>query len=685
MNKTQLKFTLMVGCLSLNFYNTAVFAQNIDINDSTDNISNSTDSIDTETESEYKIPPMIVDENNVPIIITSFPLNGFSLDHTKKFEINSAYQTGENISDNFYLNTIYKLDGNVINSLTKNNIFTADSRGTYVKLTTLNKSSTITLTTVEPQNVRGTGIQQTFTGNCGILNQNVSNPNSQCSYLPALVTDRNSIDPNTLIPTRIEQLGKLGQEVSPENLAILQQPGFQNRGVNGEFFGLDLYFPNVGRFPGNSQSNKTEVTRTESIETTNSLGIYRTRQIVKSNSEKAILARTIYGGGFIINDDNFLLNSLVNITGQFLPELEPTLEGSEDIANTNIHRNLFNSANNTRIPSDSFVIYHAGLGKINHQKINVLSPSKKTNLVGIFNSVWLGLSPVRKQTSTINSFIVSTSPERLILRAGGEGGLNSNISFVTSSNEQTINSISLNNFYIQAYISLYERDINFVTQQTLTETTKYYPHLSFTGNITDNDHIFRYYAGSITSDQPKFYLGGDYTKFVNNWRFNLASIYYVNPDQDYFSKVESSINKRFLLGNNSSITLSSGLRYAWNRDDSNILENPTDNFVGIGTTLRVYNVVLTLTQLLDLLPDSIGNKLQGSISFPLINNVRLNGYLAPQRDINNYGIVLSYSYNSDTLFSLRWNRSIYDFGFDRFNNKLETTNNYYTFFFKTKL
>jgi len=88
---------------------------------------------------------------------------------------------------------------------------------------------------------------------------------------------------------------------------------------------------------------------------------------------------------------------------------------------------------------------------------------------------------------------------------------------------------------------------------------------------------------------------------------------------------------------------------------------------------------------LEVLPDSIGNKLQASVSFPLIENVRLNAYLAPQKDIQNYGIVLSYSSNSDTVFSLRWNRSIYDFGVDRFNNELETTNNYYTFFFQTKL
>jgi hypothetical protein len=668
MNLSNLKLTLLVTLL-INLGNNYVIAE----------------TLPQLNESEYIIAPTEVNEEKVPKIITNFPLNGFFLDHTTKFKLNSGYQTGKNSSENLYFNSIFKLDGSVTQSLTKDNIFISDSRGIYLKLKTFNERREVTVTLTQPQTMTGMAMQQTFSGSCGILNNNISDPDSQCSYLPALVTDRNSIDPKTFLPTRIQQLGKIGQEISPENMAVLQQPGFQNTGLKGESFGLDLYWPNIGRFPGNDQSNTTKIERFEDIDTTYSLGLYRTRQIVKTNGEKAVLGRTIYGSGFIINDENFGLNTAVSAIAQILPEVVPELEGTTTEANTNINKNLFIAANNTRLPDNSFVFYYGGIGKIKHRQLNGLESKKNGNLTGSFDSIWIGLSPVTKRTSTTESYILSTGQERAIVKVGGEGGINSNASFVTSNNNQTIASSQLDRFYIQGYLSLFERDINYISEQTLIEKTNYYPHVSITGNQTNNNQVFRYYTGVIFSDKPKFYLGGDYTKILGSWRFDLTAINYLNPDQDYFSKVESSLNKSFRLGKNSSLTISSGFRYAWEREQENRLENPTDNFVGIGGTLRVNNISLGVTQLLDLLPDSIGNKFQANLSFPLGENISLKAYLSPQKDIQNYGISLFYALNKkqNTSLSFNWNRSIYDYGEDYFSNKLETTNDNFTLFFQT--
>lgn len=55
-----------------------------------------------------------------------------------------------------------------------------------------------------------------------------------------------------------------------------------------------------------------------------------------------------------------------------------------------------------------------------------------------------------------------------------------------------------------------------VTSNTFTEKTNYYPHLSFTGNITSYNSVFRYYASAIAAQDLKLYVGADYTRYWDN-------------------------------------------------------------------------------------------------------------------------------------------------------------------------
>ena len=91
------------------------------------------------------------------------------------------------------------------------------------------------------------------------------------------------------------------------------------------------------------------------------------------------------------------------------------------------------------------------------------------------------------------------------------------------------------------------------------------------------------------------------------------------------------------------------------------------------------------SQLLDLLPDSTGNKIQASLTTALGNNTSLTAYFSPQRNLDNYGISSQYVWSNSYITSsiiFNWSRSIYNFGSDNFGNGLETTNDTFSLIFK---
>lgn len=642
----------------------------------------------------YKSPPQAVPKDKVPAILTTFSLNDLTVNHFTKAAVDTQFVFGTERTDNLYINALYQIDSKVIQSLSQDNIFTSDFQGEYVQLRTINQNRQVSIIQSQPQTLRGFELQQTFIGPCYLVNNDASVSGEQCNLLPPLVVDRNSIEPRFFVPTRIEQLGKIGDVISPETLALIKLPGWQNQGFNGEFTGIDLYLPNIGATPGNRQSNKTAISRQESLDNTYSLGYYQVRQIVKTNAQKAVLGRTIKGVNVIVDDENFGLNSALGALGASLPDFKPSLEGTAENANTNINRNLFNAANNIRVPGNSFVIYQGGVGEALHNQrtANNGNGVKRTSNIpaGKFNSVWLGISPVIERSFSQTSRYVPTGEERRVLRVGGEGGINSDVNFAVATNDNgianSINSADLNNFYIQAYMSLLERDVNFETINTLSEKTNYYPHLSLTGNITNYNSVLRYYTGAIFSEDLKVYVGGDYTINWDNWLLNLGAIAYHNGDKDYYSKVEGSLSKQLRLGSSTNLGLFTGFRYAWDRDKDNFLDNPVDNFVSVGANLNFNNLSLQVSQLLDLLPDSAGNKIQASLTAALGKNASVTAYFSPQRSIDSYGISSRYSWgdtaNSSSII-FNWGRNIYDFGNDAFGESLQTTNDTFSVIFQS--
>lgn len=635
----------------------------------------------------YIIPPRIAPNEKINPITTTLPLNDIPISHLTEWQLSALQAFAETTNSDIFFNGILKLQSRVIESLTRDNIYTVDQKGTYLQLRTVPLERTITTTTIEPQTMNGLEIQMSLSGACIFAR---TNSNQQCTYMPGLVIDRNSIDPKFFVPTRVLQTSKVGEVLKPETLAFMQRPGFQG-GTNNQPIGVDFYFPNTGAFPGNSQSQETDFQRQEEINYTLAGTFSRVRQVIKANDTEAVLGRTIRGFTIFVDDKNRLLNTAIQAGAQLLPDLIPDLEGSENSPNNNINRNLFLAANNTRLPSSSFTIYSSGLGRAESLTPNIRSLSQipRAN----YNSLWLGFSPViERNYEDSETFYQPTSPQFALANAGAEGGENSNVDLVSVVNQDTYSTANLQNSYAQVYLNFLQQNVNFVTENIYREKMRYYPHLSLTGNWTGSQYILRYYTGIIASEEVKAYLGTDYTRnTVNGWNFRSGVIGYLNPDRDYYSLLWGSLSKRVRLAKNANLILSSGFNYAIDRDTKigDVVSISPASEVAVAARLNWGIVSMGLTNYFgDILPNSYDNRLLAEFSISPTKTLTLSGYIAPidetsTRSLYGAGVIwkLKNQYNSPTL-SFNWQNQEYDYGEDVFGNKLLVNDNIFTVLFR---
>ncbi|TVP62388.1 MAG: hypothetical protein EA343_11290 [Nodularia sp. (in: Bacteria)] len=626
-------------------------------------------------EQEYIIPPRTANEQKIHPRTTTFPLNGALINHLTERQLSLGSSFSNNQNTIFNINGLVKLNGIVKENLTTNNIFTVDQTGEYLQLQTVGKSREVAVDFREPRTMLGTRLQFSMTASCNLLG---GNPDQICTYIPGLKSA--DINPDTLTPTRFIQTAKVGDVLEPETLAAIRQPGFQS-GVNGQEVGVDLFSPNTGSFVGNSHGNKLSLSRREDIENTPAAIYSRVRQIVQVNDREAVMGRTVRGFSFILNDDNTLLNTVLQLGYNFLPDIIPNIAGSENRVNSNVNNNLFLAANNVRLPANSLTAYHGGMARA--QSV----PRTATNLGQVpaarFNSLWLGASPVIKRSSNITTRFEQVSPRTVSASGGGEGGYDSNVSLVSSINNEAFSQLELQNLYTQVYVTAFNQEVNNVTTNKYREETKYAPHLSFTGNITGTQEAVRYYTGVISADEIKAYGGVDFTKNTSNgWNFSGGVIGYINPDIDYYSQITGSVGKRIRFSRNSNLVISTGINYAFDRET-----RPNDfvNSFTLSARANLGNVWFGLTNYFgDFLPDSVKNTLVTSVGIQFSERFSLSGYFNPinenaARSVYGAGarFRLGTSQNSPTL-NLSWRNNDYDFGRDSANNKLNINENIFT-------
>ena len=641
----------------------------------------------TPSDPNYIIPPNIAADEKISPITTSLPLNDILISHLTKWQFSSSKAFANNENNDIVLNSIFKLNGRVIESLSRDQIYTVDQKATYFQLRSAPLDRKVTTITIEPKTLTGLEISMSLTANCIFPDT----PNDQkCSYTPGLLTERNSIDPNFLVPTRISQTAQPGKIVQPETLAFMERPGFQG-GTNTQPIGLELYFPNAGAFPGNTQSQKTQIEREEENHYTVSTTMSRIRQVVKANDTEAVIGRTIHGFTTFFDDENRGLNTAIQGVGQILPDIIPDLKGSENPVNSKINRYLFLAPNNTRLPGNSLTIYSAGVGRAKSLTPDITSLSQVPK--GSYHSIWLGLSPIIDRSINQGStFYDPTSPQVATTNSGGEGGENSNVEFTSAINQDTFSTASLQNFYVQVYLQFLEQDANLVQESIYQEKTSYYPHLSFAGNWTGSQDLFRYYTGAIASEKIKFYLGFDYTiSTVNGWKFRTGGIGYINPDRDYYSQIFGNATKTFRISKNANFTLSTFFNYAIDRDTKigSVVSNSPASALAARARLnwRIASVGVTY-YFGDILPNSFEDRLLLEFIIRPLPNFAFSSYVAPIDQTSSpspYGASVTWKlknkYNSPTL-SLNWQNQKHNYADDPFGNQIILNDNTFTVIFR---
>ncbi len=632
------------------------------------------------------ISSRIVPKNTVSKFTTTMPLNGRIINHLTQPEVTSSLGFGDAKNTTFDVNAFLPLKSQITESLTKDNIFTVEQKGDYLQLETVRKRNETTTTAKEPRTLIGTNIQLSLIGSCTFPG---SNPESLCSYTPSLVTDQNSLNPQTLFPTKFLQPSRFGEVVTQESLDAIKEPGFQ-MGANNQQVGLELLFPNVSSTFGNAQSNKTSASREEKIENA-PVGFYSTvRQVIKVNDREAVIGRTVRGFGLILDDKNTLFNTALQLSHLILPDVEPEISGGVNPPNKNINRNLFFAANNAWTPANSFTIYHAGLGHAQTPKNKIRDIRQAP--AATFESMWFGFSPVTKRTFSQTSRYELTSPSRIVEAAGAEGDSNTNISFLSTFNGETFSANTLKNFYSQIYVTMLEQDANFTNSSQFIEKISYVPHLNIGGNITGTEDIFRYYGGILAGDKVNAYFGLDYTKnTLGGLNYSVAGIVYTNPDYDYYSQVGASISQKINLSKNSNLLLSTGLNYAFDRDTSigGIIFNSPINSVTLGARANLGNVSFGLVNYFGgILPNSIENTLRTDLTIKFNNNFILSGYYSPideNLSRSRYGMEAKFKLGTNQnspILSFSWNNNEYKLGTDSDNNNLGVSNNSFAVFLK---
>ncbi|MEO0408082.1 MAG: hypothetical protein AAF289_12100 [Cyanobacteria bacterium P01_A01_bin.135] len=639
----------------------------------------------TPEDPDYLVPPRPTDGAQINPLTTTFLLNDVAIDHLTDWDVVFSEQFADTTEGTPSGSGTVTLNSRITESLTTDNVYTVDQRGSYLQLRSLPHQRTVTTTRRVPQTMTGLQLQMTLTGACILPNSESQNSQDQCSYIPGLITVRDSIDPDFFIPTQVRQPSSVGDVVTPESLAAIRQPGFQ-RGANGKEIGLDLYFPNIGAFPGNTQDVTTDIERREILNNTAAGSFSRVRQVVQANDTEAVLGRTIRGFSVLADDDNRLANTATQAIAQALPEYVPQLEGSSNPANTNINRNLFLAANNARLPGGSLTVYSVGRARAESLTPDITELSQVP--AARYNGLWLGLSPViDRSIETGGVRFEPTGPQRLITSGGGEGGGDADVELISVVNDDIFTNSNIQDSYAQIYLDVFQQDIDSVTQQIYREDTTYYPHLSYTGNITNSRSLLRYYTGVITSDTLRAYLGADYTRNAGNWLFRVGGVGYLNPDRDYYSQLWGSVTRSIRLGDRANLVLGTNVNYALDRSDriGDIVSNSPASILSADARLNLGQFSLGLTHVFgDVLPNSYEDSLVVDTALRLNDRVRLTAYVAPIDDNSSsspIGAGLQWRLGDRPTapsLAFNWQNQRYNYGPNELGNELVVKDNVFT-------
>lgn len=654
--------------------------------------------------SQYLIAPRAVKLKDVNPRTTQIPINGVQTLHQSQSEITTGLDAGDRRNLTVSLNGIKLFSPYIEESISRQRVYRIEYTNSYNQVQTVRQQRDISTTVIEPQTILGQRQQISLIGDCLDFTQGGNGSSSAtgtkqlCAYIPGILTDNTSIDPDKLVPTRIDQLAKFGEVVSPESLAAILQPGFQT-GANGQKLGIDLYFPRVGTTDGNLTSSIPRVERREEQINVPTVTIGRSQQVLVSNGAQSGIGRTIRGFTFVLGDRNTAVNSGLQLLGTVLPDAEPRIPPGKSGRSATINPNLVLAANNARLPENSFTAYSAGWGYAH----NASDSKAGTPAPAYYNTMWIGLSPTIDRQVFSTSSYRTTSLQRIKVASGGEGGAQSSVSSSISINDKNFSSPNIGNAYSQVYLTLFEQDADRLNTTRLRESTNYYPHISLSGNTTTANSVLRYYSGAIIDpglvprnggNRSKAYAGIDFTQTTpGGFSYDLGAVSYFNPDPEYYSRISANTSQKIGLGRNRAynLVLNAGLNYAIDGDTEfdKLKFRSGNSSINTGITLNLGDVSLGTSYFIpNGLPNSVDSLLSTNINWRIKDNIAISGYYTPinkNSPKSPYGLSAAFKfgkeYNSPSLV-LNWSQNTTSFGQSAAGNQLSTNENVFGVFFR---
>lgn len=633
-------------------------------------------------------PPPPARQNVVPLT-SSFVLDGVTLDYGARGFVSAGVLDGAERDASFDLTGTYAFESDLSEGI-EANLFRRHQSGWYLQLRSADDRRTITTIQEQSGNLLGTRAKVTVTGSC--IDPKAA-PDSFCTYLPGLEVDRDSIDPNTLLPGRFIVSSDFGQTIGAGTHEALQAPGFQ-RGVEGadEVVGLSLDLPNTGFMGDPTRTGTSSVSRYESVEQRLLVTLSRVRQNLYSNDQRASLDRTIRSFALLEREEWTRTAMLLQLAGWVMPPLDARLPAGPGDPNLRISNNLFLSANNLRLPSDSITTYQSSLSWVTHRD----RPARRASETPVAwsNGIWLGFSPVRDLELTAQSSYSLTGPRTTIESSFSQGGLDGDwddviegtVTIVDTIDQQIdqIDFSDVDNLFVQAGADVTTQEAVQRIVSREVSTYRYVPHLSFTGNRTSGTSVFRYYMGVLLDDDANAYVGADFSlNDEQGWSAYLRAEAYSHPDLDHYSQVEGRLGRRLQLGEGRALTL--GVAAHAEIDRPNV--DGTVPRLGEGANtldlLGAYEagpLNLTLRQRFsDLGSDDRGSSTTFGVSYRINPRLGLTAEVTPRSTEESYiqarlGLSVGLDDEPDApTLRMQWARTRYDYGEDAAGRSLGTS------------
>ena len=495
-----------------------------------------------------------------PITSTlAFDGMSFDLDDTWLYDLTALEGTSRDLS--FTGSVVRVLENNVTDRVSRT-LFQRNQNAWVLQLSSEVDSISTSLTQSQAGRMLGYHLDLTATGRCFLPG---SSPDAFCTYTPGMSTVPDGYDPKTFVPTVFQIDTAVGEVISEDLHDSLKAPGFQ-RGediADESLVGLSFDIPYAGFIA--DEGTPGELDRNQTITNRLVLSVANIDQNLFSNSQSATLDRTVRAFVLLRPDEWTTAAILTQASALVLPSMYRTLEATEADARLNISNNLFYAANNARIPADSFTVLQTGSAYVEHSSTPPRSALETPT--AIYSGVWLGFSPVRTTTLTMEETLVPMGPQKsvsgLVYAEGGIGSpfldaLDLGLTIFDSIDESIteINFQGIDDLYVQSGLDLTEQDA--VQKMTSTETNefRYVPHLSYNGNVTTGISVLRYYLGVVVDDTPNIYVGGDYTVATEDgWNGYARLDLYSEPDTDYTSEIEAQIARSIRLDADSSFSV----------------------------------------------------------------------------------------------------------------------------------